>query len=125
MKEIEAMQWYHGRDRLNCAQAVLKAFQQEAGLPDEVIRAASRSGGGMAPGGACGAFHAARVLLGGQELLEPVAQAFEIRAGSTRCREIRAGRKLSCRECVALSAHELELLLDAIQERAQAACEVL
>ncbi|THB65374.1 MAG: hypothetical protein D6E12_12785 [Desulfovibrio sp.] len=113
MKEHDAVALFRGKGKLNCTQAILKAFQEESGVSDAVIKAAKSLGGGKAPEGSCGAFHAARILLG-EQAVTPVAEAFEAEAGSTRCRRIRAMKKFTCRDCVALSAKVLEQHLDAV-----------
>ena len=40
MKATQAIGHFHGPERYNCAQAVLKAFQTESGLSDCAVRAA-------------------------------------------------------------------------------------
>jgi hypothetical protein len=104
VKARQAATLYRGRDRYNCAQALLRTFQSEAGVSDTAVQAASRIGSGRAEGGVCGALHAAGVLLNDPGLLERVEREFAGVAGSTRCRAIRALGRITCRECVSLSA---------------------
>lgn len=104
MKAKQAAALYRGKERYNCAQAVLKTFQEEAGVPDTMIRAASRWGNGRVGSGMCGALHVVRALIDDSELLAKVEREFAHVAGSTKCRQIRAMSRISCRECVSLAA---------------------
>ena len=104
MKAAEAKTLFHGVEKLNCAQAVLKAFEKEHGVSEREIQAASKNGGGRAQNGLCGALHSARSLVNGVEEQERLEGAFEAQAGALKCREIRELRRLSCKECVGLSA---------------------
>ncbi|MFC2149719.1 C-GCAxxG-C-C family (seleno)protein, partial [Candidatus Auribacterota bacterium] len=63
MNEETAKSLYHGKDKLNCAQAILKAFQPATGMTDEVIASFKSAGGGRAEGGVCGAIYAARQVV--------------------------------------------------------------
>jgi hypothetical protein len=104
-----ARQLYHGEEKLNCAQAVLKAFQPERAVTDKQIAAAKGAGGGRAPGGVCGALWAVQqLLLNRPDTFASVEQAFEERAGSLACKEIRKLKRLPCRECVGVCAELLE-----------------
>jgi hypothetical protein len=108
MKSEEAKLLFRGKDKLNCVQAVLRAFQAEFGISDEDIGSAANAGGGKAEGGACGALHASRMLLNDPAIQQSVDRDFEAQAGSLLCKQIRKLRQLSCRECVALAARLLE-----------------
>ena len=98
-------------ERLNCAQAVLKAFQEKFSLPDEAVAEFKACGAGRAPGGSCGAFHAAKSVLEkhSPEKCKDLENKFTAEAGSTKCKEIRALRKLSCLGCIEKAA---EILAD-------------
>jgi hypothetical protein len=115
MKARQAVNLFHGAERYNCAQAVLAAYQAEAGVSDCAIMAASRAGGGMAKGGTCGALHGALVLLDDPAVANQVAHDFSAIAGSPRCREIRGMKRISCRECVSLAAKLVEQHADRLQ----------
>ena len=104
MKAKQAAALYRGKERYNCAQAVLKTFQEEAGVPDSVIKAARRWGSGRVEGGMCGALYAVRALIDDPEVRAKVEREFARVAGSTRCRQIRGMSRISCRECVSLAA---------------------
>ena len=92
------------QERLNCAQSVLKAFQESHGLADGVIEGARGMGGGRAEGGVCGALHAATRLTPSETVQAGMAERFKVAAGSDRCREIRRAKRLTCEECVRLAA---------------------
>jgi hypothetical protein len=86
-----------------CCQAVLHAFRGRLPVGEEVLAAARGAGGGRAPGGRCGALHAAHLLVPAAH--HPGIEADFVRAaGSAICREIRRARAVSCRECVAAAA---------------------
>lgn len=108
MKHEEARLLFRGEDKLNCAQALLKAFQEEFNVPEEDIQAAAKLGGGKAPHGECGALYAARLLIKDHKLIHTIAHDFETLAGSTKCRSIRKQNKLSCGRCVAVIAQIME-----------------
>lgn len=108
MKDQEAAGLFHGKERLNCAQAVLKAFQEEASISDQMIQDAGFSGGGRAPGEMCGALYSATLLVQDQNRQSNIKHEFAKVAGSTKCREIRSIQQLSCRGCVALAAKLVE-----------------
>ncbi len=96
------------REKLNCAQSVLRGFQEQFQVEEERITEARSWGGGRAENGLCGALHAARILGGAEDVKERFRERFIESAGSDRCREIRSLRRLSCKECVELAARLLE-----------------
>jgi len=104
MKAKQAAALYRGKERYNCAQAVLKTFQEEAGVPDSLLKAASRWGSGRVEGGMCGALYAVRALIDAPEVRALVEREFALVAGSPRCRQIRGMSRVTCRECVSLAA---------------------
>ena len=90
--------------RLNCAQSVLHAFQQEHFVPDEAIRQARQFGGGHAEAGRCGALHGALQLVDEDSARSQLRKAFAAKAGSEKCHEIRKSKTMSCEQCVELAA---------------------
>ena len=98
------------KERLNCAQAVIKAFKDEFGIEEDVLRAFESHGGGRAPDGLCGAYFAARHLLEKKhpEKLGEFERYFFEKAASLKCKDIRQIRKLSCVGCVEKAAEFLE-----------------
>ncbi|MDP8262435.1 MAG: C-GCAxxG-C-C family protein [Candidatus Ancaeobacter aquaticus] len=104
MNEDVARELYHGEERLNCAQAILKAFQPVTGMPDDIIASFKAFGGGRAEGGVCGALYAAQRFVSDPEALRELDKMFEVEGGSTLCRPIRQEGRLPCRECVGLAA---------------------
>ena len=91
-----------GYRRLNCAQTILNAFKDKFDLPEDFIEQFGASGGGRAPEGQCGSLYAAKVMLEKvhPNIIKDCEDALFSSAGSTKCHEIRASRKLSCIGCV-------------------------
>jgi len=108
MDDATAVAWFRGKHKLNCAQAILKAFQSVFGTSDDEIKTFKAAGGGKAPGGVCGALNAARHLLRNPVLARELDTAFKREAGSARCKKIRKLKKLACGDCVALAARFLQ-----------------
>jgi hypothetical protein len=85
-----------GKGKLNCAQAVIAAFEERFGYHDLK----------HTPGGVCGAYAAAKDILA-KHYPDKVAefdQFFLGQAGSLNCAEIRGKRQLSCLGCVEKAA---------------------
>ena len=72
----------NGRKRLNCAQSVVAAFDEN----DPKIGRFAGYGSGKAPDGWCGAASAAAEMTGDKDATE---KSFSETAGSVKCREIR------------------------------------
>ena len=107
MKET-AKDYFLGKKgpRLNCAQSVAEPFKEKFPLEGKTAIPLSECGGGRAPEGYCGAFYAAKCIFENY-LPEKAAQYMEeLRqaAGSLKCAEIKALRKLPCHECVGKAA---------------------
>lgn len=86
-------------DNYNCAQAVLKGFQQEYGISDNVVAEFRVHGGGRAAGGMCGALFAANYLRSLRGLA-PITETFRSKLGFTTCKELKLCGKVSCKECI-------------------------
>ncbi len=86
----------------NCAQSVAAG----SGAAERCGELAA-CGGGRAPGGLCGALHAA-LLLTPEETHEALCREFEDVAGSTLCREIKAIHHVPCAECEELGGKLVE-----------------
>lgn len=87
-------------ERLNCAQSILRAFQQHRNISEEDIMHASELGGGQAEEGLCGALYAALHLSDDPPVRRHLRDAFVASAGSDQCGKI----SISCVECVRLAA---------------------
>lgn len=87
----------------NCAQAVMAG----CGDPDRVADMAD-CGGGRAPGGLCGALHAAMLIR--PDRAEALSRAFAEAVGDTTCRGIKTGPKTPCAVCVATAERLLSAL---------------
>ncbi len=110
MAKEKAVHYFKGKERYNCGQAVLKAFQASHDVSDEEIKKHKAFGGGKAPGGVCGALYAAETLLPDPQKKEEMRRRFVEKAGSYRCKEIRKMKLVSCKECVYNGACILEEL---------------
>lgn len=107
----KAKKHYLGKDnhqKLNCAKSILEAFEEL----DEKTSKEIGHGGGSAPSGECGAAYAAKYILNkhNPDKLTDFEERFKQLAGSTKCKEIRKLRKLSCVGCVEKSAELLSEL---------------
>ena len=98
--------------RLNCAQAVAHAWQIKSGRDGHWVGELAGCGGGGAPGGICGALHAAHLAIGKETLQEKATREFAALAGSVQCREIRRLGVATCAECVEQAAAWLEQNMD-------------
>ena len=94
-------------EKLNCAQSILRGFQDKCQVSDEQIAEAKKNGGGRAENGICGALHSAAHLARNDEIRQSLHERFIVHAGSDKCREIRGEGKLSCAGCVELAAKTL------------------
>lgn len=109
-------------DHRNCCQAVLSAYREELGLPeDKLYRMGDAFGLGMGTmegtcGALCGAELALSIMEGGEPSVRSRAaellKVFKEKAGATQCRELKgvdAGRALcSCDDCVRFAVDALE-----------------
>ena len=86
----------------NCAQAVALGNGHEEQKED-----LARCGGGRAPGGICGALHAA-LLLAPEDQREAIQAEFQRQAGALTCREIKGQPGPPCLQCVEIATALLE-----------------
>ncbi len=100
MKEKDAVKYYLGKERYNCAQAILKTYQEDLDITDEQILEYKKFGGGNAEGSLCGALFAVKELIKDEDKSKDIEQSFYQAAGATTCKEIRKLKKLSCNGCV-------------------------
>ncbi len=84
--------------KCNCAQAVAAGLERDDLLPE-----LATCGGGKAPGGRCGALHAA-MLIAGEDRAEVVRAAFVAAAGSEYCKVLKQELKFPCVKCVETAA---------------------
>ena len=101
---VKASDKFHGVEKYNCAQAVLKFFETHPAVSPDKIEEFKQFGGGRAPEGVCGALYAAGHVLNNEKLLAELKETFKREAGSCCCREIKEAGRLSCAECVDLAA---------------------
>ncbi len=106
MKEQALKVFRQPPERLNCAQAVLHAWREVAGDTSIPLSDLTAFGGGRAPGGLCGALHAACLVA--PRRAETLKSAFAARLGSLYCKELRAAGDHRCAVCVAEAAELLD-----------------
>ena len=107
-----AKDYYTGKgkkERFNCGQAILKAFQERFKVEEDLVKEFSSYGSGKAPGNLCGAYYAARKILEKHhpDKLTGFENFFLEQAGSLKCATIRNLKKLSCLGCIEKSAQYL------------------
>lgn len=107
MSKIEKTLKAYKEEKLNCAQSVLRGYQELYDVSDERILNAKQHGGGRAPEGLCGALHSALELVNDDSKAALLKEKFLNDAGALKCSEIRALKKLSCAGCVQLAAELL------------------
>ena len=100
MAPEKAVKYFHGQERYNCAQAVLKGFEKSHNVEQEKIDKFKAFGGGRADGGLCGALFAAKTLADTPDKAKKIEDEFVNITGAKKCREIRKLGKLPCKECV-------------------------
>jgi hypothetical protein len=111
MKNLAREHFHRPPERLNCAQAVLYAYQQITG--DRILSIVDFKpfGGGRAPEGLCGALHAACAVAPSKA--ENLRRRFAEATGSLFCKELKGVTKVPCDTCVSTAAEilhsELEL----------------
>ncbi len=110
MRSKQAGEFFHGNEGYNCAQSVLKAFQDVFDIADEQIKEFSAFGGGRAEEGMCGALYAARSMVTDCQKVTQLEQLFQEQAGAIKCKEIRKLHRLSCTGCVKTAARILDTL---------------
>lgn len=108
MTRIKSENFFHAKpENLNCAQSVLKSFQKEFNIQDEVIEEFRAFGGGRAPEGTCGALFAADFLI--KKLgKDSIKSEFIDQVGSYACLDIKRKNKVPCLDCVRIADELLE-----------------
>lgn len=104
-----AKSYFHGKEGYNCAQAVLKAFQEKYQISDAMIEEYKQYGGGRVEGGTCGALYAALQLVEDEWQKQTIIQAFSQAAQFTTCERIKE-QTLPCPDCVGTAAKALTKL---------------
>jgi hypothetical protein len=104
----------NGSERMNCAQSVLKAFTAQFKVDADLVKLFGSYGRGNAPDGLCGAFYAVKYLSEKNSVINDFAEFekhFVELAGSVKCAEIRAAKKISCLDCVKKCGAFLEKII--------------
>lgn len=105
MKTHALAVFHRAPENLNCAQAVVAAYQAVSGRPVAPVAEFQLHGGGRAPDGECGALYAACQLA--PEAATRLRADFAARAGATRCRPLKREVRFPCADCVGLAAELL------------------
>ncbi|MDP4206208.1 MAG: C-GCAxxG-C-C family (seleno)protein [Bacteroidota bacterium] len=101
----------------NCAQSVVKAWQERFNIPEQVIEEFRANGGGRAEDGICGALYGAFYLLKNDpEKRKEIEKQFNERIGSVYCRQIKKENKHSCQKCVHIADTLLESMLQSADD---------
>lgn len=106
MKNLAREHFHRPPEHLNCAQAVLRAYQQWTGDHALSVPAFKSFGGGRAPEGLCGALHAACAIA--PTRATALRQHFAEVTGSLFCKELKGTHRISCENCVSTAADILE-----------------
>ena len=88
----------------NCAQATACGLGH-----DELYETLAACGGGKAPGGRCGALHAA-MLIAGEARAEELRRRFAAELGAETCAELKRTLFVPCARCVETAAKLAEEL---------------
>jgi hypothetical protein len=107
MESHEVLTHFRGKEKYNCAQAILKAYSRMTGVGDLCLARFKQCGGGRTPTGECGALYAAKQMVEDPQGRRQLEDRFVEAAGSTQCREIRRARQFSCHQCVETVADQL------------------
>ncbi len=105
MKAHALAVFHRAPENLNCAQAVLAAYQAVSGRQVAPVAEFQLHGGGRAPDGECGALYAACRIA--PESAAHLRAGFAARAGATRCRPLKRELRFPCTDCVGLAAELL------------------
>jgi len=106
-KRLKSEFYFHSLpENLNCAQAILKGFQKDFDISDQVIEEYRAWGGGRAHDGICGALFSAEQLLK-EAGKKGITEEFKSRTGGTLCLEIKT-TKFPCIDCVRIADELME-----------------
>jgi hypothetical protein len=109
-----AVRYYRGIEGYNCAQAILKTFQDRLDIKEKQINDYVDYGGGKAEDGICGALYAAKQLAGNAELIQKIVHQFKEEVGTIYCDEILELGRLSCTGCICTASEILLRILDGV-----------
>jgi hypothetical protein len=114
----QSKKYYLGQDgykKMNCTQAILYGFKGEINKDNLNIESFSNYRHGKAPQGECGAFYTTKTILENnnhKDKLKEFEQYFLNKAGSLKCKEIRASKSLTCLGCIEKSSEFLNTCLN-------------
>ena len=106
-RRIHSEQYFHvPPENLNCAQAILRGFQNEFSISDREIEEYRAFGGGRVQDGICGALFSAERLLR-QADRSGITDEFNTLVGEVHCKEIK-DLKFPCIDCVRIADRLVE-----------------
>lgn len=96
-----AIHFFHtAPNNYNCAQSIIKTYQNIININDEEIESQYRcKGGGRAEGGFCGAVLSAYHILG-KDKGDVIKSTIEERLGGCTCRKLKGELKIPCKQIV-------------------------
>ncbi len=92
--------------RLNCAQSMIHAAQEVLGKSGFQLEDFKTMGSGRAPGGTCGALHAA--CEAAPEAAHSLKMQFAAMTGATTCHDLKRIYKIPCEQAIATAADLLQ-----------------
>lgn len=99
--EIAKKHFNNKKQYHNCTQAILRAYQAEFNISDELITECKTKGGSHSTNGMCGALFAACLLLEkDKEMVIKIIDKFIAKFGSTKCPDLRHKERELCSEYV-------------------------
>lgn len=107
---IDVLKFFRGKEGYNCAQAILKGFQEKYSVPQKTIDAFKACEGGRAEGGLCGALHAVKFLIKNKDRTSKLENRFSEVTGEIHCKAIRKLNRVPCTGCVQTAARLLSEL---------------
>ena len=106
MKQKALSVFRQAPDRLNCAQSVIHAAQELLGDSGFKLEDFKTMGSGRAPGGTCGALHAACEVV--PESADSLKKQFAATTGATTCHELKRTYQVPCEQAIATAADLLQ-----------------
>lgn len=103
----KSVRCFKGPEKYNCAQAILRGFEDVFDVTEDDVKAHKKLGFGRIDNGTCGAPYAAATLLDNPQDRASLRQRFQERVGTLRCKKIRKAKRISCEQCVRITAEIL------------------
>lgn len=96
----------------NCAQTILKVYQKEFNISEELIEEFKANGGGRAENGICGALYSTLYLMKQTpKNLKTIQDKFIKQIGSPYCKTIKQTSPPPCLKCINIASKILDQIL--------------